>query len=136
MRRVLSIAVLLLAVGTAEPAATAVEPTGFAFGRIGGNIRPYRVTIANSGAVRTSGAVTVRRLMLTAVQLVTLNRVAVETKFEAMPIATNCPRTLPDTASTYVRVGPRTVRVHGNCVPGYMRMWKALAAAVRLTPVT
>jgi hypothetical protein len=132
MRRVLPIALLLLAVAVAEPAGSAVEPTGFAFGRLGGNIRPYRVSIANSGVVRTSGAVTVRRMMLTAAQLVTLNRVAVETEFEKMPTATNCPRTLPDIASTYVRVGPRTVRVHGNCVPGYARMWKALVAAVRM----
>jgi hypothetical protein len=133
MRRVLPIALLLLAVAAAEPAGSAVEPTGFAFGRLGGNIRPYRVTIANSGVVRTSGAVTVRRMMLTAAQLVTLNSIAVETEFEKLPAATNCPRTLPDIASTYVRVGPRTVRVHGNCVPRYARMWKALTAAVRVT---
>ena len=132
MRRVLPIALLLLAVAAAEPAGSAVEPTGFAFGRLGGNIRPYRVTIANSGVVHTSGPVIVRRMMLTAAQLVSLNRVATETDFEMLPTATNCSRTLPDIASTYVRVGPRTVRVHGNCVPRYAQMWKALAAAVRL----
>ena len=40
MRRVLPIAAVLLAVVAAEPAGSAVEPSGFAFGRIGGNIRP------------------------------------------------------------------------------------------------
>jgi hypothetical protein len=132
MRRILPIALLLFAVAAAEPAGSAVEPTGFAFGRLGGNIRPYRVTIANSGVVHTSGPVIVRRMMLTAAQLVSLNRVATETDFEMLPTATNCSSTLPDFASTYVRVGPRTVRVHGSCVPRYARMWKALIAAVRL----
>jgi hypothetical protein len=132
MRRAVPIAVLLLAIAAADPVGGAVEPTGFAFGRLGGNIRPYRVTIANSGVVHKFGAVTVRRMMLTAAQLVTLNGVATQTNFEMLPTTTNCPGTLPDVASTFVRVGPRTVRVHGNCVPRYARMWKALAATVRL----
>jgi len=133
MRRVLPIAAVLLAVVAAEPAGSSVEPSGFAFGRSGGNIRPFAVAIANSGVVRTSGAVTVLRKKLTAAQLVSLNRVAIETSFEKLPQATNCPGTLPDVASTYVRVGARTVRVHGNCVPRYARMWRALSAAVRIS---
>jgi hypothetical protein len=133
MRRVIQIAAVLLAVVAAEPAGSAVEPSGFAFGRIGGNIRPFTVSIANTGVVRTSGAVTVLRKKLTAAQLVSLNRIAIETSFEKLPKATNCPGTLPDIASTYVRVGARTVRVHGNCVPRYARMWRALSAAVRVS---
>jgi hypothetical protein len=133
MRRAVPIAVVLLAIATAASAGGAVEPTGFAFGRLGGNIRPYGVTIANSGVVHTSGAATVGRTKLTPAQLVTLNRVATETNFELLPNATNCPGTLPDVASTYVRVGARTVRVHGNCVSRYARMWKALVAAVQLS---
>jgi hypothetical protein len=133
MHRVAPIAVVLLAVAAAASADGAVEPTGFAFGRVGGNIRPFLVTIANTGVVHTSGAVSVRRTKVTSVQLATLNRVATETSFELMPKATNCSGTLPDVASTYVRVGARTVRVHGNCVPRYTRMWKALSAAVRVS---
>ena len=133
MRCVIPIAAVLLAVVAAEPAGSAVEPSGFAFGRIGGNIRPFTVSIANTGVVRTSGAVTVLRKKLTAAQLVSLNRVAIETSFEKLPKATNCPGALPDIASTYVRVGARTVRVHGNCVPRYARMWRALSAAVRIS---
>ena len=133
MRRVIPIAAVLLAVVAAEPAGSAVEPSGFAFGRIGGNIRPFTVSIANTGVVRTSGAVTVLRKKLTPAQLVSLNRIAIETSFEKLPKATNCPGVLPDIASTYVRVGARTVRVHGNCVPRYARMWRALSAAVRIS---
>jgi hypothetical protein len=129
MHRAVPFAAGLLAVAAAP--GTVVQPSGFAFGRLGGNIRPYSVTIANTGVVHTSGAVTVGRTRLTSAQLASLNRVATETSFALLPKATNCAGTLPDVASTYVRVGARTVRVHGNCVPRYARMWKALTTAVR-----
>ena len=122
---------LVLAVGSV-PASSAVQPTGFAFGRLGGNIRPYTVTIANTGVVRTSGAVEVRRRMLTSLQLGGLNRVATETSFVTLPKATNCKGTLPDVAGTYIRVGARTVRVHGGCVPRYQRLLKALQSSVKM----
>jgi hypothetical protein len=131
MRRSVPIAALLLLIG-ALPAASAVQPTGFAFGRLGGNIRPYTVTIANTGVVRSSGAVMVGRTHVTPVQLAALNRIATETQFTVLPTATSCRGTLPDVASTYVRVGARTVRVHGACVPPYQRMLKALKASVRI----
>jgi len=53
--------------------------------------------------------------------------------FMTLPKATNCVGTLPDVASTFVRVGARTVRVHGECVPRYARLWRALTAAVKLS---
>ena len=133
MRRAMLIAAVLLAVVAAEPAGTAVKLSGFAFGRIGGNIRPFTVSIASTGVVHTSGAVTAQRTKLTSAQLVSLNRIANMTRFGKLPKATNCPGTLPDVASTYVRVGARTVRVHGSCVLRYARMWRALTAAVRIS---
>ncbi len=132
--RVIAPAFLLLMVAAAAiPASSAIQPTGFAFGRIGGNIRPYTVTIANSGVVRTTGAVAVGRHKLTPLQLGGLNRVATETSFVTLPKATNCSGTLPDVAATYIRVGARTVRVHGACVPRYQRLLKALQASVRIS---
>jgi hypothetical protein len=132
MRRAVPMLLLLALAAGAVPASSAVQPTGFAFGRLGGNIRPYTVTIANSGAVRTSGAVVVGRRKLTSLQLGGLNRVATETSFVTLPMATNCRGTLPDVASTYIRVGARTVRVHGSCLPRYQRLLKALQASVRI----
>jgi hypothetical protein len=123
---------LVLAVGSV-PASSAVQPSGFAFGRLGGNIRPYTVTIANSGVVRTSGAVDVGRRKLTPLQLGGLNRIATETSFVTLPKLTNCGGTLPDVAATYIRVGARTVRVHGACVPRYQRLLRALQASVRIS---
>jgi hypothetical protein len=134
VHHVVPLAAGLLAIAAVPPPGTTVDSSGFAFGRLGGNIRPYSVTIANTGVVHTSGAVKVGRKHLTSAQLASLNRVATETTFEMLPKATNCAGTLPDVASTYVRVGARTVRVHGNCVSRYARMWKALTAAVRISP--
>jgi hypothetical protein len=114
------------------PAADAAQPTGFAFGRTGGNIVPYHVTIANSGVVRTYGPVKVGRRLLAAVQLAALNRVATETRFTVLPATTNCRGTLPDIAGTYIRVGAHTVHVHGNCSSRYQRLLKALETSVRL----
>jgi hypothetical protein len=125
--------VALLALAAVLPAATAASQTGFAFGRLGGNIRPYSVSIANSGVVHTYGAVKVGRMRVTPVQLAALNRVATETQFTILPATTNCHVTLPDIASTYIRVGPRTVRMHGGCVSRYERLLKALKAAVRIS---
>ena len=133
MRGVLCFTVVLV-LALAVPATGAVQPTGFAFGRLGGNIRPYTVTIANSGAVHISGAVAVGRKRVTAVQLAALNRVATETSFTMLPATTSCSGSLPDIAATFVRVGARTVRVHGGCVPRYQRMLKALQASVRIQP--
>jgi hypothetical protein len=133
VRRILPALILLaLSVG-ALPATSAVQPSGFAFGRLGGNIRPYTVMIANSGTVRTSGAVVVSRKKLSSIQLAGLNRVATETSFVTMPKATNCSGTLPDVASTYIRVGARTVRVHGACAPRYQRLLRALQASVHIS---
>jgi hypothetical protein len=133
VRRAVPAALLLVLAAGAVPASSAVQPTGFAFGRIGGNIRPYTVTIANSGVVRTSGAVVVGRHKLTPLQLGGLNRVATETSFVTLPKATNCRGTLPDVAATYIRVGARTVHVHGSCLPRYQRLLRALQASVRIS---
>ena len=114
-------------------AAGAAAAGGYTFGRVGGNIRPYTVTISPGGLVRTSGAVNVGRKQLTAAQLASLSGVAASVKFATLPQTTNCAGTLPDIAATYVRVGTHTVRVRGNCLPRYARMWKALTAAVHIS---
>ncbi len=129
MRRALLVAVAATAL---VPLAGASEQRGFAFGRVGGNIRPYKVSIGNDGVVRVQGAVEVGRRKLTLAQLAELNRIASVTRFTALQLATSCKGTLPDVAATYIRVGARTVRVHGSCVPGYARLWKALSRAVKI----
>lgn len=122
------------AAAAAVPAASALPKTGFAFGREGGSIRPFRVVIATDGTVRVSGPVTVGRRKVARLQLGELNRLAATSGFDTLPPRTSCPQTLPDVAETYIRVGPLTVHVHGPCVAAYQRLWKALGRAVRLSP--
>lgn len=131
MRRAVSL-IALLGLAGILPTAEAADPTGFAFGRTGGNIRPYHVTIANTGVVHAYGPVNVGRLHLTPVQLAGLNRVATDTRFTVLPRTTNCRGALPDIAGTYIRVGAHTVHVHGGCVARYQRLLKALETSVRL----
>jgi hypothetical protein len=122
-------AVLLLAL---VPAAEASPQRGFAFGRLGGNIRPYTVSIASGGKVSVSGAATAGRMKLTAAQLATLDRAVTVAKFGALPPMTNCPGALPDVATMFVRFGAKTVRVHGSCVARYTKLFTALSNAVKL----
>jgi hypothetical protein len=126
MTRLLVLAALVAVVA---PSATASDRTGFAFGRTGGSIRPFAVVIAVDGAVRTSGAVEARHAKLTRLQLGRLNQLAVTTGFAKLDKQTLCSGTLPDIATTYIRVGPRVVHVHGDCVPAYRKLWAALRNA-------
>lgn len=131
MRRLLAV---VLAAAAIAPAAGASGKTGFAFGRAGGSIRPFTVVITTDGAVRATGSAGVGRRRLTLLQLGTLNRLAATSDFGSLAPRTDCPGTLPDVALTFIRVGPRTVRVHGDCVASYRQLWNALARAVRLSP--
>ena len=114
------------------PAAGASAQRGFAFGRLGGNIRPYTVSIAGDGRVHVSGPVAAGRMKLTAAQLTSLDRAVADARFAALPAMTNCAGTLPDIATTFIRVGAKTVRVHGSCVPRYAKLFTALSHAVKL----
>jgi hypothetical protein len=113
--------------------ASASQQTGFALGRTGGNIRPFAVAIAPDGRVSVSGPVHAGRTKLTRAQVAALAKIAADVRFITLPRTTNCSGTLPDVASTFVRVGARTVRVHGECVPRYARLWRALVSAVKLS---
>lgn len=125
------VAVLLLA--AALPAAAgASAQRGFAFGRTGGNIVPFTVSIDNDGRVHVSGPVAVMRKQLTRVQVANLNRVVATNGFERLAPKNECPNALPDVAATFVRVGRLRVQVHGSCLARYQRVYNALARAVRL----
>ena len=132
MRRALLFGSAGLALALA-PATSASRLTGIAFGRSGGNIRPYTVTIAPDGRVSVSGPVQAGRTKLTKEQVGSLVKLAADVRFAMLPKTTNCTGALPDVASTFVRVGARTVRVHGNCIPRYARLLKALGSAVKLS---
>ena len=122
----------VLAAAALVPAAGASQQRGFAFGRSGGNIRPFRVVITTDGGVTVTGAARIGRMHLTRVQLGVVNRIAATGSFGSLPRTTSCAGTLPDVATTFIRVGPRTVTVHGSCVPEFQHLWAALVHAVKL----
>jgi len=133
MAKLAATAIALLFALVAAASAGAVAKRGFAFGRIGGNIVPFAVSIGNDGSVTATGPVKLGRKHLTRIQIANLNRIAATNAFGSIPAVTNCPGSLPDVAATYVRIGPRTVRVHGTCLLGYQRIYTALERAVKLT---
>ena len=108
------------------PAAHATPQTGFAFGRTGGSIMPFTISISTSGVVTATGPAPAHRKRLTKTQLAVLNRLVVDTAFQKVPAVTACPNTLPDIAAQFIRVGGRTVRVHGSCIARFNRLWAAL----------
>ena len=130
MHRALAFA---LVVGALAPAAGASDQRGFAFGRAGGSIQPFRVVVTTDGTVRATGAASVARAHLPRIQLGNLNRIAATSTFTSLPRTTACPATLPDVATSFIRVGPRTVSVHGTCVPAFKQLWAALVRAVGLS---
>lgn len=132
MAKLAATAIALFAALVSTAPVGAAAQRGFAFGRLGGNIVPFTVSIANDGAVKVSGPVTLGRRHLSRLQIANLNRIAATNAFGSLAPATNCPGTLPDIAATFVRIGPRTVRVHGPCLQRYQRIYTALAKAVKL----
>jgi hypothetical protein len=103
---------------------------GFEFGRTGGNIQPFTITISKAGVVRTAGAAPAHIGVVSKHQLTVLAGIALAVRFTTIPAVTACPKTLPDVAATFIRVEGRTVRVHGTCLTRFNRLWTALNRAV------
>jgi hypothetical protein len=108
-------------------AAVAVAPS-FVFGRAGGNVVPMRAAIYPSGRGVVNGQPGRR---LTRVKVTALRRYAAAQGFAQIPRHIECPGTLPDVATLYVKVGrARTAFEHGSCNRRFDRVYAALAKAV------
>src|SRR5262249_11748464 len=132
-RRVARRLLLVGAIAVLLPAPALAAGPAYAFGREGGNIRPFTATIARDGQVRVSGPVKVGRTRITAAALTNLAATTARANFATFPSNTDCPGTLPDIAAAWIKVGSHTVLVHGSCSAGFTRVWNALTAAVRLS---
>jgi hypothetical protein len=123
--------VLALLLGGTAPA----RQDTFAFGRTGGNIQPYTVTITARGVVTATGPVSLAHpgRKVAAATLRRLERLVQTTRFFSLPTLTLCPGSLPDFASSFltVRAGSRHGRVvvRGTCSRRFATLYKALAAA-------
>jgi hypothetical protein len=106
--------------------AVAVAPS-FVFGREGGNIVPLRAQIYPGGRVVVDGRPGRR---LTRAKVTSLRRFAAAEGFSQVPRRIECPGTLPDVATRYVKVGAaRTAFEHGSCNGRFERIYAALQKA-------
>jgi hypothetical protein len=135
MRRflILIVAAVSLAAQVSTASGTAIS---FAFGRVGGNINPFTVTIASDGSVTATGPVRPLKRQLGARALALLTKSVTAQHFFTLPRSTRCPNTLPDYASQFIMVHrggvSRRVLVHGDCSPRFARTYAALTKAVGL----
>jgi hypothetical protein len=121
---------LLLAVVAAAVAACGASAGGstpIVFGISGGNPAPYRITIQPNGSVQASRGWRVRKQILPAKARRLRNEIR-----NAHLTTRLCAGTLPDFATNYIRLGGRTVRVHGRCEPRFTHVYDDLVAAVKL----
>lgn len=99
----------------------------FAYGRISGNIRAERVTIARSGTVGVNGVPTGKRVG--AKKLAALQALARRERFTSLPVRRICSASLPDFSTRYVTYGGHTVRVRGSCSKRFETLYAALTRA-------
>ena len=128
MRR-LALAALAVALG-GQSAHASSTPT-LRFGRSGGNIAPFTVTISPTGRVTTQGPVKLARpsRTLTPDAVHGLVVLAKTEGFSRMPAATACRGTLPDFAGSFVEVGSKRVTVRGSCNRRFSQLYAVFAAA-------
>jgi hypothetical protein len=121
VRRVVVVAAIAAALAGCGSSSTAQGP--LVFGITGGSMVGYNVSIQPNGGVRGAS-----RRQIPAAQV---RRLRQEIQ-QAHLTSRQCAGALPDFASQYIRVGPRTVTVHGDCEPSFVRVWNDLAQAVGL----
>lgn len=114
---------LVAAVGgsTAKPNAQPIE-----FGMRGGNIVPFSVVIRPDGSVRATGSMKAGNHRI---DPATVRRLRTEIA-DAHLVGRRCTGVVPDIGSRFIRVGNRTVTVHGSCNRRFERSWTALMSAV------
>jgi hypothetical protein len=136
MRRLLIAILAAAALGAQVGTASATAPISFAFGRIGGNIEPFTVTIAADGSVSSTGPVRPLKSRVDSLGLARLGSIVTAQRFFTLPRSTRCPDTLPDFASSFVVVRKgslsRRVLVRGDCNQRFDKTYAALTRAVGL----
>jgi hypothetical protein len=130
--RVLAVAAVAVALAVASASAAVAASPRYAFGRAGGNIVPFTVTIWPTGAVAVTGPARVGRRSLSRAQLAALAATVARGRLTRLPVMRFCSGSHPDFALHFVTAGGRTVFVRGSCSPRLSHVWNVLAAAVRL----
>ena len=132
MRRLILSAVVVLGLAACGGSATPSGPLKITFGRVGGLIVPYSVTIAPGGAVTTTGSPPATPTPLTRAQDMVLSN-QVRDEIGKLKSA-SCPGDFPDEASLFITALGKTVRVRGNCDRDFLNLFDALTTATGLAP--
>ena len=131
MRRLTLLAVLVLGLAACGGSGAPKDAIEIKFGRVGGLIMPYAITIARDGTVITKGNPPVKPpTSLTSAQVETLSKLV----RNGMGKLTNlqCAHTFADAASNFITALGKTVVVHGDCEPGFTKLFYALTNALHL----
>jgi hypothetical protein len=116
--------------------AGARTPVSYSFGRTGGNIAPFTVTIGALGAVHVQGPVQAQRQALSTSQIARLSLTLQRERIATLSPPRRCPGMLPDFASQFITIGSgpaaKTIVADGNCSARFKAAYAALAAAVGL----
>jgi len=110
------------------------SPPTFAFGRVGGNIAPARISIGKDGRVASTGSGHATLTQASVSLRKGLGKLAVAEGFFSMPASVQCPGVNPDVAARFVTVSAggktRTVTVHGTCRAQFEELYAVLSASV------
>lgn len=108
--------------------ASLLAAAALSFGRTGGNIIPFHVSIARTGAVTTTGPVhSTKRVSIAAIGgILTLARAE---KFSLLPRRIACKGISPDVASAYITINRITVTSRGSCNRRFAELYAVLEAA-------
>lgn len=145
--RVVRISVLLAAVTVALAVPIAVlaggsgksqAPPTFSFGRTGGNIVPFTVTIAANGRVSTTGTQKLTLTQATVPLRNGLGKLAKAEGFWTMATSLECGKINPDIAGRFIKITSggrtRTVTERGTCYPAFEELYAVLSASVGAGP--
>jgi hypothetical protein len=137
-----ALALGVLAVALAVPLAVLAGGAGkqqtgpiFSFGRTGGNIVPFSVSVSKEGRVTTSGPVSVTNKVTLAQPLRNgLAKLAKAEGFFSMPVAIRCSAVHPDVAAHFVTFSAggktRTVTARGGCNAAFEELYAVITAAL------
>ena len=132
MRRLILIAVLALGLaacgGGSGPSKDTLQ---IKFGRTGGMIMPYTITIAPDGTVTAEGnPPNTPPKSITSEQDEDLSR---QVRAEIGKLTTlQCAHTFPDEATNFITALGKTVAVRGTCETGFNKLFNALNNALHL----
>jgi len=125
------IAVLALGLAACGGSGVPKNALQIKFGRIGGLIAPYTISIAPGGAVTAEGNPPVKPpTSLTSAQDEMLSRLVRNGMGKLTTL--QCAGSFPDEASSFITALGKTVSVRGTCEPGFTKIYDALTNALGL----